>query len=227
MRLGLADERKLTDEVLAAVREPFQTTSRAARWRTRASACEPEGFVEIARLLPSLRDAGAGDLRRAGPDPARHRRDDGAREAGPAAGRGHGAARLRALPPGGGAGARSARCSRGSSPPADAAQAASPARSAAATSSIAARAARPTPTALRSRGRARRGAADGDRHAGFLAAAGVLLALVAQHVEPGHRDMCGREAGEVVGQQRGRARVERGIRCGQVVVAIPVHLPLR
>jgi pimeloyl-ACP methyl ester carboxylesterase len=54
MRLGLANEDKLSDEVLAAVTEPF--SSRDAR-RALAQAgigLEPEGFVEIARRLPSL-----------------------------------------------------------------------------------------------------------------------------------------------------------------------------
>ncbi len=46
--------------------------------------------------------AGARRVRRAGPHPSRRRRDDGARAARRPARRGDGAARLRALPPGGG-----------------------------------------------------------------------------------------------------------------------------
>ena len=55
MRLGLADESHLTDEVLAAVREPFQTADSRRALADAGIGLEPEGFVEIARLLPSLR----------------------------------------------------------------------------------------------------------------------------------------------------------------------------
>ena len=104
MRLGLADEANLTDEVLAAVREPFQTADSRRALADAGIGLQPEGFVEIARLLPSLRMPVRviyGEQDRILPG---HRRDHGAREDGPAAGRGHGAARLRPLPPGGGAG---------------------------------------------------------------------------------------------------------------------------
>jgi pimeloyl-ACP methyl ester carboxylesterase len=55
MKLGLADEANLTDEVLAAVREPFQTEEARRALADAGIGLEPEGFVEIARLLPSLR----------------------------------------------------------------------------------------------------------------------------------------------------------------------------
>ena len=37
MRLGVADQSKLTDEVMEAVREPFQTQCRGWRWPTQGS----------------------------------------------------------------------------------------------------------------------------------------------------------------------------------------------
>jgi haloalkane dehalogenase len=55
MKLGLANEANLTDEVLAAVREPFQTEEARRALADAGIGLEPEGFVEIARLLPSLR----------------------------------------------------------------------------------------------------------------------------------------------------------------------------
>jgi pimeloyl-ACP methyl ester carboxylesterase len=55
MRLGLADDGHLTDEVLAAVREPFQTADSRRALADAGIGLQPEGFVEIARLLPSLR----------------------------------------------------------------------------------------------------------------------------------------------------------------------------
>jgi pimeloyl-ACP methyl ester carboxylesterase len=55
MGLGLADEASLTDEVLAAVREPFQSEESRRALADAGVGLEPEGFVEIARLLPSLR----------------------------------------------------------------------------------------------------------------------------------------------------------------------------
>jgi pimeloyl-ACP methyl ester carboxylesterase len=55
MGLGLADEASLTDEVLAAVREPFQSEESRRALADAGIGLEPEGFVEIARLLPSLR----------------------------------------------------------------------------------------------------------------------------------------------------------------------------
>ena len=79
MRLGLADEAQLTDEVLAGVREPFQTRGhRAIALADAGIGLEPEGFAEMREPAWLDDDAGAPDLRRAGPDPARHRRDDGA-----------------------------------------------------------------------------------------------------------------------------------------------------
>ena len=55
MRLGLADERHLTDEALAAVREPFQSADSRRALADAGIGLQPEGFVEIARRLPSLR----------------------------------------------------------------------------------------------------------------------------------------------------------------------------
>lgn len=55
MRLGVADEAKLTDEVLAAVREPFRSEESRRALANAGIGLEPEGFVEIARLLPALR----------------------------------------------------------------------------------------------------------------------------------------------------------------------------
>ena len=54
MGLGLADEANLTDEVIAAVREPFQTPEARTALADAGIGLEPDGFVEIARLLPSL-----------------------------------------------------------------------------------------------------------------------------------------------------------------------------
>jgi len=54
MGLGLADESHLTDEVLTAVREPFRTAESRRALADAGIGLEPEGFVEIARLLPSL-----------------------------------------------------------------------------------------------------------------------------------------------------------------------------
>jgi haloalkane dehalogenase len=55
MRLGLADEGRLTDEVVAAVREPFETDDARRALADAGIGLEPAGFEEIARLLPSLR----------------------------------------------------------------------------------------------------------------------------------------------------------------------------
>jgi haloalkane dehalogenase len=55
MGLGLADEENLTAEVIAAVREPFQTPEARRALADAGIGLEPDGFVEIARLLPSLR----------------------------------------------------------------------------------------------------------------------------------------------------------------------------
>jgi haloalkane dehalogenase len=55
LRLGLADEGKLTPEMLAGVREPFATDESRLALARAGIGLEPEGFAEIARLLPALR----------------------------------------------------------------------------------------------------------------------------------------------------------------------------
>ena len=55
MGLGLSDESKLTDEMLAGVREPFESAESRRALADAGIGLEPEGFVEVARLLPSLR----------------------------------------------------------------------------------------------------------------------------------------------------------------------------
>jgi haloalkane dehalogenase len=54
MKLGVADETKVTDDVVAAVREPFATEESRRALAAAGIGLQPEGFVEIARLLPSL-----------------------------------------------------------------------------------------------------------------------------------------------------------------------------
>jgi pimeloyl-ACP methyl ester carboxylesterase len=54
MGLGLADEANLSDEMLAAVREPFHSEESRRALADAGIGLEPEGFVEIASLLPSL-----------------------------------------------------------------------------------------------------------------------------------------------------------------------------
>ena len=54
MRLGLADESKLTPEVTAAVVEPFATDAERRSLADAGIGLEIEGFEEIARRLPSL-----------------------------------------------------------------------------------------------------------------------------------------------------------------------------
>ena len=54
MRLGLADESRLTDESLAAVREPFGSDESRRALAAAGIGLPPAGFAEIARLLPSL-----------------------------------------------------------------------------------------------------------------------------------------------------------------------------
>jgi haloalkane dehalogenase len=54
MKLGVADESRVTDEVIAAVREPFGTEESRRALAAAGVGLQPEGFVEIARLLPSL-----------------------------------------------------------------------------------------------------------------------------------------------------------------------------
>jgi haloalkane dehalogenase len=55
MRLGLADESHLTDEVLAGVTEPFQTDESRRALALAGIGVELEGFVEIGKRLGSLR----------------------------------------------------------------------------------------------------------------------------------------------------------------------------
>ena len=54
MRLGLADETKLTDEVLAGVREPFQSDEARNALADAGIGLEPEGFVEMGKRLGSM-----------------------------------------------------------------------------------------------------------------------------------------------------------------------------
>lgn len=54
MRLGLADDESLTDEVLAGVTEPFSSVEARRALAEAGIGLEPEGFVEMARRLPSL-----------------------------------------------------------------------------------------------------------------------------------------------------------------------------
>jgi haloalkane dehalogenase len=54
MRLGLADEASLTDDVLAGVREPFESEEARNALADAGIGLEPEGFVEIASRLPSM-----------------------------------------------------------------------------------------------------------------------------------------------------------------------------
>ena len=55
MRLGLADDTTLTEEVIAAVRKPFQDPQSRRALADAGIGLQPEGFGEIARLLPTLR----------------------------------------------------------------------------------------------------------------------------------------------------------------------------
>jgi haloalkane dehalogenase len=55
MGLGLADEANLTPEMLDGVREPFRSPESRRALADAGIGLEPEGFAEIARLLPSLR----------------------------------------------------------------------------------------------------------------------------------------------------------------------------
>jgi pimeloyl-ACP methyl ester carboxylesterase len=54
MRLGLADEHRLTDEVLAAVREPFRDANSRLALALAGIGLNPNGFSEIADRLPTL-----------------------------------------------------------------------------------------------------------------------------------------------------------------------------
>jgi pimeloyl-ACP methyl ester carboxylesterase len=55
MRLGLADESNLSEEVLAGVCEPFDSDESRRSLADAGIGLEPDGFGEIARRLPSLR----------------------------------------------------------------------------------------------------------------------------------------------------------------------------
>jgi pimeloyl-ACP methyl ester carboxylesterase len=54
MGLGLADEANLTEEMLEGVREPFRSPESRRALADAGIGLEPDGFAEIARLLPSL-----------------------------------------------------------------------------------------------------------------------------------------------------------------------------
>ncbi len=54
LRLGLADEANLTDELLSAVLEPFGSAEARRALADAGIGLRPEGFHEIARELPSL-----------------------------------------------------------------------------------------------------------------------------------------------------------------------------
>jgi pimeloyl-ACP methyl ester carboxylesterase len=54
MRLGVADDSRLTEEVFEGVREPFATPESRQALADAGIGLEQEGFAEIARLLPSL-----------------------------------------------------------------------------------------------------------------------------------------------------------------------------
>jgi pimeloyl-ACP methyl ester carboxylesterase len=55
LRLGLADQSRLTGELLAAVREPFRTEASRRSLAAAGIQLELEGFTEIARRLHELR----------------------------------------------------------------------------------------------------------------------------------------------------------------------------
>lgn len=55
MRLGLADESKLSEEAVTAVREPFESEASRRSLADAGIGLEPEGFAEIARGLPDLK----------------------------------------------------------------------------------------------------------------------------------------------------------------------------
>lgn len=54
MQLGLADPTRLTDEVLAAVREPFATEDARTALMDAGKGLEPAGFERIAAWLPTI-----------------------------------------------------------------------------------------------------------------------------------------------------------------------------
>jgi len=55
MRLGLADDSKLSGEVIAAVRAPFESEQSRNALADAGIGLQTDGFAEIARRLPSLR----------------------------------------------------------------------------------------------------------------------------------------------------------------------------
>jgi pimeloyl-ACP methyl ester carboxylesterase len=55
MRLGLADGGRLTEEALAGVREPFASEESREALADAGIGLQPDGFAEIARLLPTIR----------------------------------------------------------------------------------------------------------------------------------------------------------------------------
>jgi haloalkane dehalogenase len=54
MKLGVADETRVTADVVAAVQAPFATEDSRRALAAAGIGLQPEGFAEIARLLPSL-----------------------------------------------------------------------------------------------------------------------------------------------------------------------------
>ena len=54
MRLGLADQDRVTEDLLAGVRDPFRTADARRALADAGIGLDPEGFTEIARRLPSL-----------------------------------------------------------------------------------------------------------------------------------------------------------------------------
>ncbi|MPZ54534.1 MAG: hypothetical protein GEU79_17710 [Acidimicrobiia bacterium] len=54
MQLGVVDEATITDEVLAAVWDPFDSPDSRLALAKAGSELEPSGFAEIAAALPSL-----------------------------------------------------------------------------------------------------------------------------------------------------------------------------
>jgi haloalkane dehalogenase len=103
MRIGVTTERGTSEEVMRGVLAPFESAGARRALCMAGSRLHPDGFKEIARMLPSLRvpRAGAGDLRRERPDSSGRREHDAPGRAGPAADRGDGSTRVRALSPGG------------------------------------------------------------------------------------------------------------------------------
>ena len=118
IRLGIADDATVTDGgprrgpgPVCLRRRPAGAGARRDRPRPRRVRRDRPGPADPRAARPRR-------LRRAGPGPAGRGADLHSCEARPATGRSNGAPRMRPLPPGGGAGARSASCSPPSSPPA-------------------------------------------------------------------------------------------------------------